>query len=107
MTNNPLTLVVHTMVGTHPSFPEGVAPAYKALAEKCWTRDPEQCSEQDSGPLESVQNKIMGRSEQDSGPLESVQNKILVPSPVQFSEQYSGGLGLWIVFRTRFWAKPF
>lgn len=40
-TDNPITLVVQLMVGSRPSFPEGVAPAYKALAEKCWTGDPD------------------------------------------------------------------
>lgn len=38
---NPIALVMRIMMGSRPSFPEGVAPAYGALAETCWTMDPD------------------------------------------------------------------
>lgn len=34
---NPIALVMRLVVR---GFPEGVAPSYKALAEKCWDADP-------------------------------------------------------------------
>lgn len=41
ITTNPMTLVLQLMMGSRPTFPVGVAPAYKALAEKCWSGDPD------------------------------------------------------------------